>query len=159
MMKVTKTMKEIIADMSKAKIEIKKGVIHSDGDFNKLEENLVCYLVSKNNEYIFFWSIPEKGVFITNILKVWNALDEWIKVEDTFVHLLNLNDYHKEQETYLTAVANVNNAKKYGFTYRQKLDDGWKSYTGSLEKISTRDIPKSWLSIINEHIFYNWENE
>ena len=162
-MKVTKPMKEIIADMSKAKIEIKKGVIYSDGDLNQLEKSLASYLVRKNDEYKFFWSIPNKyggeGVFITNVLKVWDELSESMKVKDTFVHQLNINDYHKEQETYLTAVANVNEHNKYQFQYRQKFDDVWKSYMGSLENINTRDIPKSWLSLINEHIFYKWENE
>ena len=185
-MKITQTTKEIISKMSKAQkdyetkqaikkgfsnleewIEVKKnlqievyeGIIHTDGDLNQLEKSLRSYLVRKNDEYRFFWSIPDKygeeGCFKTNILKVWDELNTSLQVKDTFVHQLNLNDYGKEQETYLTAVADVNNHNKYQFQYRQKFDDSWVSFMGSLERINMTDVPKGWLDMINKYFLFN----
>ena len=77
-----------------------------------------------------------------------------MQVKDTFVHQLNINDYHKEQETYLTAVADVNNHNKYQFQYRQKFDDSWVSFMGSLERINMTDVPKSWLDMISKYFLF-----
>ena len=156
-------LEEWIEVKKNSQIEVYKGLIHTDGDLNQLEKSLASYLVRKNDEYKFFWSIPnkygEEGCFKTNVLKVWDELNTSMQIKDTFVHQLNINDYHKEQETYLTAVADVNNHSKYQFQYRQKFDDSWVSFMGSLERINMTDVPKGWSNFINDHIFYRWENE
>ena len=152
-------LEEWIEVKKNSQTEVYKGLIYTDGDLNQLEKSLASYLVRKNDEYKFFWSIPKKygeeGCFKTNVLKVWDELGTSLKVKDTFVHQLNLNDYGKEQETYLTAVADVNNHNKYQFQYRQKFDDSWVSFMGSLERINMTDVPKGWLDMINKYFLFN----